>query len=237
MTNFDIPNGEELKPKKPYDYDLVAEKYDISANRSNNTYDQFIMLRDTLVYTKKTYSWKAGSVLVIWDNEDTVEVIIRNRWIQKLNPDRETDPDAIQSVLQGPYIIKEWIDESVYGPASCKVTKSGYYKLTHKEELVNIPAGTTRVQWYIERLPMNSQWGNALPGTGTKLAAYDMISNQMNIDEMYTEMTVQWMVDTNLEEWDILMFHIVDQNGDSLPLQTYRSNRWTVDYINLPLYE
>lgn len=235
MTNFDISNGEEVAPGKIYNYDLLPEWYDISQNRSTNTYDQFIMLRDTLVYSKKYYKGKAGSVLVIWDTEETVEVIVRNRWIQKFNPSRETDPNDIQTTLQWPYITTEWVDQSIYWPASCRVTKSWYYKITHKEEVINIPAGTTQLLWYIERIPMNSHWGNWLPGTGIKLAVYDDESNTYTLDELYTKKTVIGMVDTNLEKWDILTFHIEDQNGDSLPLQWDWSNRWTVDYINLPL--
>lgn len=65
MDRYDIPNEEELKPGKEHDYNLVPSQYDIKQNRSTNTYDQLLMLRDFLVYSKKTYSGKAGSVLVI----------------------------------------------------------------------------------------------------------------------------------------------------------------------------
>ena len=56
MATFDAPNEEELRPRKPYDYNLMGKEYPIDANSISNTYDQFIMLRDTLVYSKKTYS-------------------------------------------------------------------------------------------------------------------------------------------------------------------------------------
>jgi hypothetical protein len=59
MANFDIPNENELVPGKVYNYDLKAKQYDITQNRVTNTYDQFIMLRDTLVYSKKYYKGKA----------------------------------------------------------------------------------------------------------------------------------------------------------------------------------
>lgn len=59
MANFEIENEEELYPNVIHNYDLVPEEYEISKNRSTNTYDQFIMLRDTLVFSKKTYSGKA----------------------------------------------------------------------------------------------------------------------------------------------------------------------------------
>lgn len=235
MDRYDIPNEEELKPGKEHDYNLVPSQYDIKQNRSTNTYDQLLMLRDFLVYSKKTYSGKAGSVLVIWDKEETVEVIIRNRFIQKLNPDRQTDSSHIQTTIQWPYVTQEGIDQSTYWPAVCRVTKSGYYKLTHKIELVNIPAGTTRLYVYIERLPMNSTWWYGQPGTGTQLAVYDDVSNSMPFDQLYTKKTIIGTVDTNLQEWDMLRLIIEDQNWDTLPIQGFRSNRWTVDYINLPL--
>lgn len=56
MGNYDVSNGEEKKPNKVYDYDIKNKEYDITQNQITNTYDQFIMLRDTLVLSKKTYS-------------------------------------------------------------------------------------------------------------------------------------------------------------------------------------
>lgn len=56
MANFDIPNEDELRPRAVHNYDLIAHEYDITENRSTNTYDQLLMMRDFLVYSKKTYS-------------------------------------------------------------------------------------------------------------------------------------------------------------------------------------
>jgi len=109
--------------------------------------------------------------------------------------------------------------------------------VTHKTEITNIPAGTTRIHVYVERLPMNAQGGYGAPGTGTPIAVYDDESNTYTFDEMYTKKITIGMVDTNLEEGDMLRLVVEDQNGDPLPLQSYRSNWWTVDYINLPLNE
>lgn len=234
---YDIASQDEAVPTKIYNYDLIPKQFDINQPKLSNIYDQFMQLRDTLVYSKKTYSWKAGSVLVIGDTEETVEVITRNRFIQKLNPDRETDPNAIQTILQGPYVTQKGIDTSTYWYASCKITKSGYYKVTHKIEIVNIPTGTSRIYVYVERLPMNAQGWYGAPGTGTPIAVYDDESGTYTFDEMYTKKITIGTVDTNLEEWDLLRLVVEDQNGDPLPLQSYRSNRWTVDYINLPLNE
>lgn len=84
-------------------------------------------------------------------------MIVRNRFLQKLNPNRESSANDVQTILQGPYVTQQGIDTATYGYASCKVTKSGYYSITHKAELVNIPSGTTEIRVYVERLPMNGQ--------------------------------------------------------------------------------
>lgn len=59
MTNFDIPNEEELKPNKVYNYDLIPKEYDITENHVESTYNQFIQLRDTFIFSKKKYPGKA----------------------------------------------------------------------------------------------------------------------------------------------------------------------------------
>lgn len=59
MTNYDIPNEEELQPRKVYNYDLVGRQYPIADNHTVSTYNQFIQLRDTLVFSEKKYPGKA----------------------------------------------------------------------------------------------------------------------------------------------------------------------------------
>ena len=108
MANFDIPNPEELQPYKVYNYDLVPGEYPIEKNRSTNTYDQFIMLRDTLVYSKKYYKGKAGSKLIVGDSEETIEVEFYNKFMQKMNPNRKTSPSTdLQRWLKGPYVSQQ----------------------------------------------------------------------------------------------------------------------------------
>lgn len=57
--SYDIPNEEELRPNKTYSYDLKGKSYPITNNSITNTYDQLIMMRDFLVYSKKYYKGKA----------------------------------------------------------------------------------------------------------------------------------------------------------------------------------
>lgn len=65
MANYDIPNEEELQPRKVYNYDLTEKQYPISENNTVSTYNQFIQLRDTLVFSNKYYADKAGRSLII----------------------------------------------------------------------------------------------------------------------------------------------------------------------------
>jgi hypothetical protein len=78
MSTFDIPNDEELQPYIKHDYDLINKNYPISDNFPESDYNQFIQLRDTLVYSSKYYKGKKGSKLVIGEKENTVEIIYRN---------------------------------------------------------------------------------------------------------------------------------------------------------------
>lgn len=66
---------------------------------------------------------------------------------------------------------------------------------------------------------MNAQGGYDAPGTGQPLAVYEDVSNTYPFDELYDKKMTLGMVDTNLEEGDLLRFVVEDQNGDPIPLQ------------------
>lgn len=59
MENFDIPNEQELQPDVVHNYDLISEEYPIADNNTVSTYNQFIQLRDTFIYSGKKYPGKA----------------------------------------------------------------------------------------------------------------------------------------------------------------------------------
>lgn len=65
MTNFDIPNEDELRPGVVYNYDLLPKGYEITENDVVSTYNQFIQLRDTFIFSKKKYPGKAGKRLIV----------------------------------------------------------------------------------------------------------------------------------------------------------------------------
>ena len=53
---YDIASKDEVAPTKTYNYDILPKQFDISQPKLTNVYDQFMQLRDTLVYSKKTFS-------------------------------------------------------------------------------------------------------------------------------------------------------------------------------------
>jgi hypothetical protein len=56
---------ERLLEDGKHDYKATPGEYPISNNNSPATYDQFITLRDVLVFSNKYYADKAGRSLII----------------------------------------------------------------------------------------------------------------------------------------------------------------------------
>lgn len=252
MDKFETPNPDELQPEVLYNYDLVPGAYPISNNRTTNTYDQFIMLRDTLVYSKKYYKGKAWATLVIWDREETVEVKRQNKRWQKMNPNRESSPTTdLQTQQVGPYVSQQGADPSVasaMGQLWTRIQEDWYYRVWHKEEIINIPSDAIQIWTYVElyhpnadgTLPEDPDTHEILPWQ--PIAVFDRHAKDWwdyTIGDLWEKMTGFGLIERNLERWDILALRLVykDTNGDYQPLelQDNWSNRWSIEYLNLPL--
>lgn len=261
-------------PNEVYNYDLVDKEYDIGKNRISNTYDQFIMLRDTLVYSKKHYKWKAWATLVIGDTEETVEVKYINKRIQKMNPNWKNDPQHdLQTYFTWPYISQDWIDLTVFGILSCRIEQDWYYRIWHKEEVIEIPADAIQVRCYVELFeiqedgsyPTDPDSWALLPWI--PIAVFDRqadisktfwgytnntepngtcsITVNLTLWELIQKMTSFGLIERNLKRWDILALRMVYRKKPQTPtadpeyvdvtLQSSRSNRWSVEYLSLPL--
>lgn len=99
MDNFDIPNGESTDSTIPYNYNIVGKQWNIEQNQTNLTYDQFIGLRDTLVFSGKKYPGKRGAKLIIGDTEETVEIQAKNRCKVSFDGDT-TNPTNLNADLE-----------------------------------------------------------------------------------------------------------------------------------------
>ena len=218
MAKFDIPNEEELKPNKLYDYNLVQEEYDISKNRVTNVYDQFISLRDTLVFSDKYYPNNAWRSLIIWTKPDgtaTGTIEIREPNIVKL----DFNPGwAVTTTSKGNYIGTgghSWI--------SCEIKKKWRYRIQHKEQFNNIDTGITRIHCYVVQ--------HKTDGTTQSRAVFDW---EWNTWWEILRMTSFGYVECDLDVWDWLELKLEDQSGNDIQSEMATdSNWWMVEYIDL----
>lgn len=167
MANFDIPNEDELKPGVVYNYDLLPKGYEITENDVVSTYNQFIQLRDTFIFSKKKYPGKAGKRLIVWDKWDwtdtgTIEVRENNYFRQNFQP-TWISGDVETKVLPEPsggYITS--VPDSLkaqyptFGNLCCMIQKDWHYRIVHKEEVLPL-ATTKKVYCYVDIYRKNAQ--------------------------------------------------------------------------------
>ena len=247
MTNFDIPNESELNPYKVYDYDLVDSSYPIEDNQSHGVYDQFLWLRDTLVKSWKKYSWKAGSKLVIWETEDTVEVIWNNNFRMNAEPWYSTDFSKFSYDVTWPYV--DWDSETALVreyPLICKIKQSWVYKIIHKEQFIDIPDTVTQVHSYVKHYHKNDDWTTSV----SSVAVFRWECNktvtgntywtdpnwtcriQLTMWRIFNKITGLWYIRRILYKDDILERRLEDQNWNEIPLQP-SSNFMSVELTDL----
>lgn len=235
MANFDIPNENELAPGKVYNYDLKAKQYDITQNRVTNTYDQFIMLRDTLVYSKKYYEGKAWLKLVIWDSEETVEVQERQVYRQNIQPDGMT---AIGNTITK----TTWALATQFGDKSVVINKDWRYRIVHKEE-IKLTSSIDKVYCYVDWYRKNAQ-GQYEHVVKWWICVFDRewAGWMYTVGDIFKKMTAFWYLETDLKKNDVLVLRYKDRTynsstgepqGNDLTLQD-NSNYWNIEYIDLP---
>lgn len=203
MTNFDIPNEQELQPDVVHNYDLIAEEYPISDNNTASTYNQFIQLRDTFIYSGKKYPGKAWAKLIVGEKEQTIEVEYKNRMKMSFQPDYLTNPERLVNpgdnvsptygmLLQeeGGYVT--WLAWSTdpadqvlaqtYGVLAFKINKDWHYTMFHKEEIL-LQATTKKVYCFLEYYKYGGNDIAPYPATWIPIAVFDWqweVSKQFN---------------------------------------------------------
>lgn len=147
-----------------HQYLATPQEYPISANENHSTYDQFIQLRDTLIFTGKYYNDKASRKLCVGDKGDgsttnTIEVWLPNYFRQWIQPDWATW--WFTTGILGNYItevpadIKSW--DSRFWELSCMINKDGHYRIMHKEEIL-LSSSVNKVFCYVDVYRKNWQW-------------------------------------------------------------------------------
>ena len=138
-----------------HEYTVTPQEYPIAANENHSTYDQFIQLRDTLIFTGKYYNDKASRKLCVWDKWDwtttnTIEVWLPNYFRQWIQPWGATDSSKVTTGVLWNYIVKLPTNlETTYWPLSCMITKDGHYRIMHKEEIL-LSSSTNKVFCYVD---------------------------------------------------------------------------------------
>ena len=199
-----------------HDYRATPSNYPIQDNNRPATYDQFITLRDTLIFSNKYYADKAWRSLIIWTKldwtpTDTIEIREPNLMRMDFQPwwSMHTYPTWQYIVLWTHW----WL--------TCEIVKKGRYKIQHKEQFGDV-SSIKRVNAYV----IQHKWNNI-----QKRAEFDW---ERGSAWLIKRLTSFGYVECDLDKWDWLELVMLDENGNDIQsLVEYDSNWWMVEYIDL----
>lgn len=246
-----------------HDYLATPMEYPISTNENHSTYDQFIQLRDTLIFTWKYYNDKASRKLCVgdkwdWTTTNTIEVWLPNIFRQWFQPTWRTDEN--KPWILGNYVtgIKDNVPASqlaAWWPLCCQIQKDGRYRIMHKEEIL-LNSNINKVFCYVDiykkngnvwSIPNNRRWGVVVFDWewNTSLTTSWTDPNwtvAISLWRLFKKMTALGQMEMDLEKGDILVLRMKDgphdpntgePTGNDLPLQP-DSNYWSIEYLDLP---
>lgn len=147
-----------------HQYLVTPPEYPISANENHSTYDQFIQLRDTLIFSGKYYNDKAWAKLIVGDTCETIEVQYKNWMKMSFQPDYLTNPERLINpwdnvsptywmLLQEEWGYVTWLGNTTLSTEdqqiaqyfwnqsvmAFKINKDWHYVMFHKEEILLQP--------------------------------------------------------------------------------------------------
>lgn len=149
-----------------HQYLATPWEYPISDNNRPATYDQFIQLRDTLIFSWKKYVEHPWKKLIVgykkdWSTTQTVEVQEREFFRQSFEPwYQEAAGEKIQTMILWDYITKGWTWYPEW--LVCTINRKWWYRIVHKEEILLKPE-TNKVCCYVDILRKNKQWEYEYP--------------------------------------------------------------------------
>lgn len=222
-------------------YDMQPIKYDMSDLERHSTYDQFLSLRDTLVFSEKKYVWKAWCKLVVWDKEKTIEILWNN--IFKQNFENIEDWWRKDTILW-PYVKRDYATATqspFNSPISCVIQKDWWYHLKYKIEVLPT-AIQKKVYTYFDIYRIHdvtvtpltydliSWWGIAVfdmqgevektcygSTSWTDPNGSCMVTVRFVLWELIQKVTAMWDMEMNLQKWDVVVLRAKDAERWSWP--------------------
>lgn len=212
--------------------------YPITDNETHSTYDQFIQLRDTLIFSGKYYNDKAWAKLIVWASKETIEVIWKNRFKMNFEPWYASDVEnkVHSREFEWPYVtwLADYTEDpslyTTYWPLACIINQDGRYRIQHKEE-INPVAWKDTVVCYFDQYRKDSLWNYQIlikwwiavswwKGSFSKTFTTSWTDPNwtctvsFKLWDILQKMPTWWMVEKDLKKWDILVLRMRDQEPD-----------------------
>lgn len=212
-----------------HDYLATPWEYPISNNEAHSTYDQFIQLRDTLIFSGKYYNDKAWAKLIVWEQCETIEVEYKNRAKMSFQPDYRTNPErqvnpwdnsspTAAMTLQEEWGYVTWLwgfnlsqeDQDIAqlpqfvndAMMAFKINKDWHYVMFHKEEILLQP-DSKKVYCFLDWYKYTWDPTSPYPQTWTPIAVFDW---EWQFSKTFSVSTSEWSgsCTVSFKLWDIL---------------------------------
>ena len=197
-----------------HDYIATPQEFNISANEAHSTYDQFIQLRDTLIFSGKYYNDKRWAKLIVGDTCETIEVQYKN-WMKmsfepdyRTNPERQVNPWENYSSTAAMTLQEEWgyvtwlgnptlstedqtIAQRFWNDAivAFKINKDWHYVMFHKEEILLQPTNK-KVYCFLEYFKYNKDTPQTpYPQSWIPIAVFDW---EWEVSKTFSVSTSEW---------------------------------------------
>lgn len=225
--------------------------------------DTFLNLEDTFIESKKNYAGKMWSNVIVGRKERHLEINRFNYMTSHVEPASTEAWTFVgrvgfsydSNMIQTPRFLK-FPDQAQNNFRKVEILQDGFYKLTHKEELV-LDATDRELYAYINcrRARPNTdpvvyddtplcvyhiQWDviKTLSTSGTD--PNGTVSFKLTLGEMHPRITWYCSLYSELKKWDILEYRIIwnktdlntNNRVDISSQVRERSNFWQVEYVN-----
>ena len=212
-----------------HDYLATPWEYPISNNEAHSTYDQFIQLRDTLIFSGKYYNDKPWAKLIVWEQCETIEVQYKNRAKMSFQPDYRTNPErqvnpwdnsssTAAMTLQEEWGYVTWLwslnlsqeDQDIAqlpqfandAMMAFKINKDWHYVMFHKEEILLQP-DSKKVYCFLDWYKYTWDPTSPYPQTWTPIAVFDW---EWQFSKTFSVSTSEWSgsCTVSFKLWDIM---------------------------------